>query len=246
MAGADLFAVAGSKIFIGGVLNTKIGDFSEADFAGQVWTEIDGWQTMGAIGDTAEEIVTALINRGRNVKQKGVRDSGSMENTFTVIPSDAGQALLIAAEKGRSNRAFKIQHSDAVDPRSSTVTISQASPGVVTWNTHGLPAGTPVVLTTTGTLPTGLSPNTTYYVAASPAPATNTFSLAATPGGAAINTTGAGTGTHTAVTVPVGTVNYFVALVMSAQKAGGEANTIQSLNATLSINSNIVEVAGLG
>lgn len=85
-----------------------------------------------------------------------------------------------------------------------TVTISIATPGVITWNAHGLSAGAPVRLTTTGTLPTGLAAGTIYYVAASPAPATNTFSLAAAAGGAAINTTGAQTGTHTATALMYG------------------------------------------
>lgn len=82
-----------------------------------------------------------------------------------------------------------------VDGKSSTVTISNAAPGVVTWTAHGLQAGEALVLTTTGSLPTGLTAGTTYYVLA---PAANTFTLAATPGGAAINTSSAGSGTHTA------------------------------------------------
>ncbi len=36
---------------------------------------------------------------------------------------------------------------------------------------------------------------------------------------------------------------YFVALVMNAEEVGGSANTIQKLNATVEINSNIVKVA---
>jgi hypothetical protein len=80
---------------------------------------------------------------------------------------------------------------------SSTVTISNASPGVITWNAHGLSNGTGVYLTTTGTLPTGLSPSTVYYVVGA---TTNTFTLAATVGGTAINTSSAGSGTHTAHT----------------------------------------------
>lgn len=78
---------------------------------------------------------------------------------------------------------------------SSTVTISIASPGVVTWNANGLADGTPVVLTTTGALPTGLVAGTIYYVLAR---ATNTFQLSQTPGGAPIVTTGSQSGTHTA------------------------------------------------
>lgn len=78
---------------------------------------------------------------------------------------------------------------------SSTVTITIASPGVVSWATNGLPDGTPVVLTTTGALPTGLTASTVYYVVNR---ASGTFQLAATPDGAPIVTTGSQSGTHTA------------------------------------------------
>ncbi len=81
---------------------------------------------------------------------------------------------------------------------SGTVTITIANPGVVTYTSHGLIAGASVVFSTTGALPTGLAPATTYYVAASPAPTTNTFSVTATLGGAAINTSGTQSGVHTA------------------------------------------------
>jgi hypothetical protein len=79
--------------------------------------------------------------------------------------------------------------------RSSTVTITIAAPGVVTWNGHGLANGQTVVLTTTGALPGGLTAGTTYYVVNA---AANTFELAATAGGASITTTGTQSGTHTA------------------------------------------------
>ena len=76
--------------------------------------------------------------------------------------------------------------------RTSTVTIAGA---VITWTDHRLPLNTPVNFTTTGTLPTGLVIGTTYYVTSGFT--TNTFSVSATPGGAAITTTG-GSGTHVA------------------------------------------------
>lgn len=76
----------------------------------------------------------------------------------------------------------------------SAVTISNGSPAVITWTAHGLTANTPVVFQTTGTLPTGLSPNVPYYVIA---PSTNTFNVAATPSGTVINTSSAGSGSHT-------------------------------------------------
>ena len=76
----------------------------------------------------------------------------------------------------------------------ATVSIGIAAPGVVTWNSHGLAAGTGVVFSTTGALPTGITAGTTYYVVA---PTPNTFEIAATPGGAAITTSGTQSGAQT-------------------------------------------------
>lgn len=78
--------------------------------------------------------------------------------------------------------------------RSSTVTITIASPGVISWTAHGLLAGSQVRLTTTGALPTGLAVDTTYFVIPVDA---NSFQLAATQSGTAINTSGSQSGTHT-------------------------------------------------
>ena len=76
------------------------------------------------------------------------------------------------------------------------VTVTSASPGVVNWITPyaATPSnGTPVVFTlqSGGTMPAGLTANTVYYVVNS---ATTSFSVAATLGGAALNTTSTGSG----------------------------------------------------
>jgi hypothetical protein len=81
------------------------------------------------------------------------------------------------------------------DVSSSTVTITIATPGVLTWTAHGRSDGDRVVLATTGALPTGLTAGVAYYVVSADA---NTFRLALTAGGAAINTTGSQSGVHTA------------------------------------------------
>lgn len=83
------------------------------------------------------------------------------------------------------------------NPNLGNATISNASPAVVTLTAHGLQNGDTVFFTTTGTLPTGLSPNTIYYVTSTGA---NTFQLSTSTGGVGviyINTTSAGSGTHT-------------------------------------------------
>jgi hypothetical protein len=82
---------------------------------------------------------------------------------------------------------------------SSVVSISSASPAVIGWTAHGLANGTAVTFSSTGTLPTGLTAGTTYYVVNAN---TNWFSVATTLGGTAVNTTGAGSGTFTCYDTP--------------------------------------------
>ena len=77
----------------------------------------------------------------------------------------------------------------------ATCTISNASPAEITYNSHGFAAGDPVVFSTSGSLPTGLTVGTVYYVIAAGL-ADNTFRVSATAGGSAINTSSRGSGTH--------------------------------------------------
>jgi hypothetical protein len=90
-----------------------------------------------------------------------------------------------------------------VDFVSNVVTITNAAAGVVMWNGHGMPEGTPISFENAGgALPTGLTAGNRFDQAGQVYflinPTTNTFQVAAAPGGAAINTTGTQSGTHTA------------------------------------------------
>lgn len=82
----------------------------------------------------------------------------------------------------------------------ATVTITIAAPGVVTWTAHGLTGACPVVFTTSGSLPTGITSGTTYYVVPSSI-TTNTFQIATTVAnalaGTSITTSGSQSGTQT-------------------------------------------------
>jgi len=80
----------------------------------------------------------------------------------------------------------------AIGVTSTTITITIASPGVVTCNL-GLANNTPIVLSTTGWLPTGLLPGVTYYALFL---SSTTFNLAATASGTPIITTGTQGGVH--------------------------------------------------
>lgn len=80
-----------------------------------------------------------------------------------------------------------------------TVTITIATPGVVTQTAHGLTNGTTVAFSTTGSLPTGLVAGTVYYVVNA---ATDTYEVSATSGGSSIATSGTQSGTHSVISSP--------------------------------------------
>jgi hypothetical protein len=165
-----------------------------------------------------------------------------MDNVFAVDPTDAGQLAIIAAEKTLDNYPFKVNLNDKMPDVSSIVTISIASPGVVTWAAHGRSIGQAVRFSTDSALPTGLVAGTTYYIIAAGF-TTGAFSVSATPGGAAVVTSGTQSGVQTATVSPAPSNRKFVGLVMTAQETAGAANTIRNLNSTIEINSNIVRNA---
>jgi hypothetical protein len=102
----------------------------------------------------------------------------------------------------------------AYDGLSAVVTLTLASPGVVNWTAHGLAAGSAVVFTTTGSLPTGLTAGTTYYVANDTRLTANAFAVSDTQAHALagtnqINFTGSQSGVQTGwnVSTPLGTLS---------------------------------------
>lgn len=78
------------------------------------------------------------------------------------------------------------------------VTMTSASPCVVTLTNHGLVTNQPFQFATTGALYTGITAGTTYYVL-STSLATDTFRFSASVGGSAVNTSGSQSGVHTLI-----------------------------------------------
>lgn len=86
---------------------------------------------------------------------------------------------------------------------SKLATISIGANATINFISHNFEAGDTIYLTTTGALPTGLTPSTTYYVISTGLTA-NSFRIAATLNGSAITTSGTQSGTHTLFsTVPM-------------------------------------------
>lgn len=237
---AKLYSVAGSKIYIGPRVAGKLA-VEEADFTGLTWTQIEGWTNAGAVGDSQNFGSQTLIAEGREIPFKTTVSSGTVENQFIPNLNDAGQIKMATAASDDSAYAFKIEWS-AKAGLVTTATISVANPGVVTVaDGHGLEAGAPVSFSTTGALPTGLTAATTYYVVASGLTATE-FSVSATSGGAAIETTGAGSGVHTLTALPQGETDYFHGLVGDGQKSGGDATASRLKTWMIARYSNLISV----
>lgn len=112
--------------------------------------------------------------------------------------SQASGSLIEQSFVARLGKVIELGYEDLdsliVRKATGTTFTADDTTDVITATAHGLSDGQAVVLKTTTTLPAGLATSTIYYVRDS---TTNTLKLAATSGGAAIDITSTGTGTHT-------------------------------------------------
>lgn len=172
-------------------------------------------------------------------KFKGGYDDGNLLVSFGKDLNDVGQAAMLVALDSDSDYNFKLVANDAAAAVSNPVTITIAAPGVVSWNTHGFAAGTAIKFSTTGTLPTGLTAGTTYYVCSGATLLTNSFAVATSLSnalaGTAVTTSSTQSGTHTATTVPAGSQQLFKAKVMSFKTNYGQKDAVVMATSLLEI-----------
>lgn len=135
----------------------------------------------------------------------GISMPAGIINPYAGIVAPSGWLLCDGTAVSRTTYATLF---NILVPNIGTVTITIASPGVVTLTNHGMITGDAIYLTTTGALPTGLTANTIYYVINV---TSSTFRLATSRAnalaGTAINTSGTQSGTHTAFRSPYGLGN---------------------------------------
>ena len=147
---------------------------------------------------------TTIQNAGDASKKKGLV---GVTVTFDTLPT-AGVVILKYRKDGETSwTQIFTEGTDGLISRSATsienltaggdtVTISIATPAVVTFTAHKLVAGQKIRFSTTGALPTGITAGVDYYVL-STSLAADTFKFSDTVGGTAINTSGSQSGTHT-------------------------------------------------
>jgi hypothetical protein len=133
--------------------------------------------------------------------QSGLRSWSRYVFPDTITDWTLNDGILYLRTAG--NLVYQLDEDTLVDDAQSTsapVTISEAAPAIVTWDAHDQYNGAAITFTTTGVLPAPLVVGTTYYVINE---STNAFNLSLTQGGAAITTTTAGSGVHTATSIGV-------------------------------------------
>lgn len=184
-----------------------------ADSAWEI-TLTEAGRLVTAAGNSADQLTAlgaqAALISGTNIKT--INGTSLLGSGNISIQQIAGEITFFAQStapagymKANGSLVSRSTYADlfAALVKTATVTMTIASPGVITWNAHGRSANDPVKFTTTGALPTGLTAGATYYVVGAGI-TTNTFQVSATAGGTATSTSGTQSGVHTAVHAPFG------------------------------------------
>ena len=163
-----------------------------------------------AVGQTVNINTTATaLDSDNAVVITGVTDAvtftytSGVSGTITVVAATAGRVvpdskITVSATQGGAAVTLSTASGTmtAIAGGELPATISIASPGEVTCTSHGFQIGDVIRFITNGTLPSGLTANSNYFVITAGL-TTNTFRISSLPGGTAINTSGTQTGTHT-------------------------------------------------
>lgn len=192
-------AAPGSDTFLSGA-----GTWSAAGTS-----NVDGFEISGSTGSTVSIAAGSCFDSTRAAKM-AVATAYTKTTSTWAVGSGNGALDEGAVTTNSSYHWYVIRRPDTgvVDylcslsnGRVMPATITIATPAVVTCTGHGLFPGAGVVFSTTGALPTGLVAGTRYYVI-SAGITDDVFRVSATIGGAAINTSGSQSGTHTVSALP--------------------------------------------
>lgn len=148
---------------------------------------------------TATSVPTLLKQPKSWPMSIGAGDTTNWKRLVTGGANGSKVTCLSLTSTDSSSRNVFIAHA-----RSSSVTVTSASPGVVSWTAHGLVAGDQIFFGGT-TVPTGVTAGLPYFVISAGLTA-DAFEFSATAGGAAVNTSSTGTAVIVYAVKVMGTV----------------------------------------
>lgn len=186
-------------------------------------------------------------NDFRDNNEIGIDIGGSGDGhriTHNTFHDTGSGAALIKLAGGKNHRVAMNDMPNEINSNSinlgslAGLTFTAATDDYITCAGHTLRDGDVVVVSSSGTLPTGLSANTLYYVR--DLQADGTFKVSATDGGAAVDITATGSGTHTLTETCQVTIR---GNVMDGYGAGsmGLTGTISSTVNTAQVGKNNVD-----
>lgn len=164
---------------------------------------VSGLTASSAVATDGSKNLVSVTNTGTG--NNVLATSPSITTATLTTPNITGVTNASNATAGSVGEYISLATPNA--DNAGTITVTIASPAVVTWTSNPFFGGTtatawtvPVIFTTTGALPTGITAGTTYWVIGATCTA-NTFQIATSAAngiaGTAINTSGSQSGTHT-------------------------------------------------
>lgn len=103
------FTSAGTKLSVSASLP---GTFNAAGYGGLTWLEVGEIVDMGEFGKEYSQVTHQPLGTRQKIKRKGSYDEGSLSLKMARVPSDAGQAVLVAAVDSDDSIAVKVELQD--------------------------------------------------------------------------------------------------------------------------------------
>lgn len=109
MALSDIRTSAGSKFY---VTAASPATYDAAGFAALTFTEVQYVSNMGEFGGVNNLVTFNPLATRITVKRKGARSEGSIPLEMARVPTDPGQALLVAASNSDLSYSYKVEVQD--------------------------------------------------------------------------------------------------------------------------------------
>lgn len=107
-----LRSTAGTRVYVSAGVPATI---NAAGYAALTWTEVQGFSSIGEIGDSMEVGNFDALVEGR-MKYRSIADPGQLDASMSDMPTDPGQILLkaaFAAARGSAAETISVRIEDA-------------------------------------------------------------------------------------------------------------------------------------